>query len=186
MAAFLWQQQSSDMMTWSTRVTRRPLLCSVSMSHWCWNLCRTEMHHCSYPADSVRKLHQVSVRTDLFISVLCWFTVPYNRWTDCEDHRCWRLVTLDVTNRRIWLWNWTRLLFETKHNQNLLNGFDVRRRFKPARQKMFSVVSTNQRKPGRKRLSKHTESRWVLMESEKQSLSWVWCFLKYKRTVLKE
>lgn len=138
------------------------------------NLSRTEMHHCSYPADSVRKLHQVSVRTDLFISVLCWFTVPYNRWTDCEDHRCWRLVTLDVTNRRIWLWNWTRLLFETKRNQNVLNGFDVRRRFKPARQKMFSVVSTNQRKPGRKRLSKHTESRWV------------WCFLKYKRTVLKE
>lgn len=33
------------------------------------------MHHCSYPADSVRKLHQVSVGTDLFNSVLCWFTV---------------------------------------------------------------------------------------------------------------
>lgn len=86
------------------------------------------MDHFSYPADSVRKLHQVSVRTDLFISVLCWFTVPYNRWTDCEDHRCWRLVTLDVTNRRIWLWNWTRLLFETKRNQNVLHGFDVRRK----------------------------------------------------------
>lgn len=171
---------------WHEAPESHALFCSVSMSHWCWNLCRTDMHHCSYPADSVRKLHQVSVRTDLFISVLCWFTVPYNRWTDCEDHRCWRLVTLDVTNRRIWLWNWTRLLFETKRNQNLLNGFEVRRRFKPARQKMFSVVSTNQRKPGRKRLSKHTESRWVLMESEKQSLSWVWCFLKYKRTVLKE
>lgn len=129
------------------------------------------MDHCSYPADSVRKLHQVSVRTDLFISVLCWFTVPYNRWTDCEDHRCWRLVTLDVTNRHIWLWNWTRLLFETKRNQNLLNGFDVWRRFKPARQKtflfLFSVVSTNQRSKN----SKHTESRWVLMKSEKQRLS---------------
>lgn len=126
------------------------------------------MDHCSYPADSVRKLHQVSVRTDLFISVLCWFTVPYNRWTDCEDHRCWRLVTLDVTNRHIWLWNWTRLLFETKRNQNLLNGFDVWRRFKPARQKtflfLFSVVSTNQRKPGRK--VKTLQTHWKQMSSD--------------------